>query len=390
MRIPEQYKIFEVLEKEELFDICKEILQIDDNALMKNHVTFKKGTSTSRIDYIWVSQKLLYETTKVSIKEYNNTETDHNIIIAKFIRDSMIPSIELHKKKKNLKNKNTRKKYLYDQLKEEDKELITNRIEEELLKNTNEIRSNELSISEKVERYYEIINTTKNELIPNIEINLREEIENTNIKNLDLYHFIKFLTNLRRKIKKKKGIEKVKENWKIIVNHVIKTLKKWNIEEYYYIKSFTYRKILKEKYIEEINELYNIFYTKLQVKIASIKENKIKEAIERRQQDLEFNQKKMIDNVMEREFKKININRVLSTNQKGEDILIIDEEEIKNKVVDHFQNCAGTISVDKELPDYWKQEYDPNNQNTYSTLDLRLSNGKYNYRRNIRSGERSA
>jgi hypothetical protein len=86
---------------------------------------------------------------------------------------------------------------------------------------------------------------------------------------------------------------------------VIKTLKKWNIEEFYYIKSFTYRKILIEKYIEEINELYNIFYTKLQVKITSIKENKIKEAIERRQQDLEFNQKRMIDNVMEREFKKL-------------------------------------------------------------------------------------
>jgi hypothetical protein len=133
---------------------------------------------------------------------------------------------------------------------------------------------------------------------------------------------------------------------------VIKTLKKWNIEEFYYIKSFTYRQILKEKYIEEINVLYNIFYTKLQVKIASIKENKIKEAIERRQQDLEFNQKRMIDNVMEREFKKINI----------EDILIVDDEEIKNKVVDHFQNCVGTISVDKELPDYWKQEYDSNNQ----------------------------
>jgi exonuclease III len=160
MRIPAQYKIFELLEKEELFDICKEILQIDDLTLTKNHVTFRKGTSASRIDYIWVSQKLLYETIKVSIKEYNNTETDHNVIIAKFIRDSIIPSIELHKKK-NMKNKNTRKKYLYDQLKEEDKDLIINRVEEEKLKNTNNIRSNVLSISEKVENYYKIINSKK-------------------------------------------------------------------------------------------------------------------------------------------------------------------------------------------------------------------------------------
>jgi exonuclease III len=42
MRIPEQYRIFELLEKEELFDICKEVLQIDDHVLMKNHVTFKR------------------------------------------------------------------------------------------------------------------------------------------------------------------------------------------------------------------------------------------------------------------------------------------------------------------------------------------------------------
>jgi hypothetical protein len=178
-------------------------------------VTFKKGTSASRIDYIWVSQKLFYETIKVSIKEYNNTETDHNIIIAKFIRDSIIPSIELHKKKK-MKNKTTRKKYLYDQLKEEDKDLIINRIEEELSKNTNRIRCNELSISEKVENYYDIINTAKNELIPNVEINLRKAKEDTNIKDLDLYRFIKFLTQLRRKIKKKKGIEKLKKIGKLL------------------------------------------------------------------------------------------------------------------------------------------------------------------------------
>ncbi|CAB5369198.1 unnamed protein product [Rhizophagus irregularis] len=65
----------------------------------------------------------------------------------------------------------------------------------------------------------------------------------------------------------------------------------------------------------------------------------------------------MIDNVMDREFRKINIDRVLSTNSKGEDILIVDEDKIKEKVADHFQNCAGTISIDKELPEDWKKEY---------------------------------
>jgi hypothetical protein len=48
-----------------------------------------------------------------------------------------------------------------------------------------------------VEIYNDIINTTKDELIPNVEIRLKDEKEDTNIKDLPLYHFVKFLTQLR-------------------------------------------------------------------------------------------------------------------------------------------------------------------------------------------------
>lgn len=87
------------------------------------------------------------------------------------------------------------------------------------------------------------------------------------------------------------------------------------------------------------------------------KENKIKAAIDRRQADLEENQRRMIGNVMDHEIKKIHIDRVLCINDEQEEILITDEDEIKKKVVDHFQNCAETISINKEIPDFWEDEY---------------------------------
>lgn len=102
-----------------------------------------------------------------------------------------------------------------------------------------------------------------------------------------------------------------------------------------------------------------------------MKEEKIKIAIEQRQKDLEFNQRRMIDNVMDREFKKINIDRVLAINQNGEEILITDEDKIKEKVADHFQRCAGSVNIAKELPREWMQEYDSRNQIHYIGYSIR-------------------
>ncbi|PKY63371.1 hypothetical protein RhiirA4_492046 [Rhizophagus irregularis] len=62
---------------------------------------------------------------------------------------------------------------------------------------------------------------------------------------------------------------------------------------------------------------------------------------------------------MEREFKKINIDRLIVHGQDGEDVLVTDETQIKKLVASHFQNCAGSVNCEKEIPDEWANEYKP-------------------------------
>uniref|UniRef100_U9UGS7 Reverse transcriptase domain-containing protein n=1 Tax=Rhizophagus irregularis (strain DAOM 181602 / DAOM 197198 / MUCL 43194) TaxID=747089 RepID=U9UGS7_RHIID len=89
-----------------------------------------------------------------------------------------------------------------------------------------------------------------------------------------------------------------------------------------------------------------------------IKEEKIKEAVERRCEDLHSNQRRMIDSVMEKEIKKIVIDRLLTEDKDGQDILVTDEAEINKLTIEHFKNFAGIQNHDVELPDFWKNEYE--------------------------------
>ncbi|PKK67599.1 hypothetical protein RhiirC2_867708 [Rhizophagus irregularis] len=309
-RISEQLKIFDFLEKSELFDTCKEILNIDDLALMKNHVTHITKKLGSRIDYIWVTKKIFDEIVQVQIKEYDNkNDTDHKIVYFKVARDCVLPSIIYNRKKKSKLDKRT--KYCYDTIDEEIKECIKMKAEYELNERKNRSLTTILTLHEKIQLYEDVINATKNSEIEKKEICLTNEKEDTSIKNLDLYRAVRFFIYLRRKLKKKKGIENVKRHWKKNISHVNKILKKWDVDGFYYLRSYNFGKVQIKKYITELDELYNIFQTKLQIKVSAMKEDKIKRAIEQRQKDLEDNQKRMIDNVMDREFRKINIDRKL-------------------------------------------------------------------------------
>lgn len=358
--ISEQLKIFSLLEKEELFDVFKEVMEINDLALTKSHViqSIKKGGG-SRIDYIWVTKQIFDEIIKVNIKEFDDKETDHKLLVFKIVRDMLLPS-QLGNRKKQIKMYRT--KFFYEKLNEDNKEDIRIKAEDELKLKLLNKEHNEFTIDDKIEIYKEIIDTTKKEKVEHVEIKLTTPKEDTQIKDLEFYRIVRFFIQLRRKFKKNKGRESIISNWKKVVSHVIRILRKWNVDNFYYLKSYIYRKVLDKKYIEEMDELYEIFNTKLQVLMASIKEEKIKKAIEQRQKDLEFNQKRIIDNVMDREFRKINLDRVLTINSKGEEILIVDEQKIKEVVANHFQKCAGTVSVNKEIPEDWLKEYDSKNQ----------------------------
>ena len=105
------------------------------------------------------------------------------------------------------------------------------------------------------------------------------------------------------------------------------------------------------------------------VQLNETKNKKIQEAIERRQADLEFNKKRMIDSVMEREFRKINIDRIVVKDVDNREILITDENQIMDEVNKHFQTCAGTINQDKPIPQEWANEYSPQHHIDASIYD---------------------
>ncbi|PKY55882.1 hypothetical protein RhiirA4_427852 [Rhizophagus irregularis] len=339
-RISEQLKIFDLLEKSELFDVCKEILNIDDLALTKNHVTHITKKLGSRIDYIWVSKKIFDEIVQVYIKEYDNkNDTDHKIVFFKVTRDCLLPLSIYNKKKKKKLDKRT--KYYYDNIDEETKESIKIKAEYELNERKNKTSMTMMTLHEKIQLYEDVINVTKNSEIEKREIYLTDEKEDTSIKDLDLYRAIRFFVYLRKNFKKKKGIERIKRHWKKNISHVNKILKKWDVDGFYYLRLYNFGKVQVKKYIAELDELYNIFQSKLQIKVSAMKEDKIKQAIEQRQKDLEENQKRMIDNVMDREFRKINIDRVLSTNSKENNFDLKTDDTI----IERFKVEGGPTTV---------------------------------------------
>jgi hypothetical protein len=61
----------------------------------------------------------------------------------------------------------------------------------------------------------------------------------------------------------------------------------------------------------------------------------------------------------------------LIDNVNGEEVLLTSPNDVKKKVMDHFQKCAGSINQEKHIPDNWKQEYEPItyiNSNIYDEL----------------------
>ncbi|PKY57071.1 hypothetical protein RhiirA4_477888 [Rhizophagus irregularis] len=105
------------------------------------------------------------------------------------------------------------------------------------------------------------------------------------------------------------------------------------------------------KYVDELNQLYEIISVKLSLKIIQIKEDKIKEAVERHCNDLNTNQRRMIDGITEKEIKKINIDRLLIKNNNMEDI--------KKAIIEHFKNFANSKNRQVEIFDDWINEYIP-------------------------------
>ncbi|GBB97321.1 hypothetical protein RclHR1_29670002 [Rhizophagus clarus] len=89
----------------------------------------------------------------------------------------------------------------------------------------------------------------------------------------------------------------------------------------------------------------------------------INKYIERRQQDFNNNQTRMLNSILERKPQKITIDRLITTTDTDEIQLITNEEEIDTLTINHFQNIGSSSHVSTnfttmdKLPTFWQHIY---------------------------------
>src|SRR5688572_3921366 len=76
----------------------------------------------------------------------------------------------------------------------------------------------------------------------------------------------------------------------------------------------------------------------------------------------------MIDSILNRKRKIINLDRCLDNSQLDRPLLT-NNIEVKNEVNRHFQHIAGTTHCDKSIPEEWTSTYQPINDIDPSLYD---------------------
>src|SRR5581483_10099240 len=97
----------------------------------------------------------------------------------------------------------------------------------------------------------------------------------------------------------------------------------------------------------------------------------IKKFVQERCENYETNKKKMINSIVDKEFKMVYIDRLISKDDNGNDILVTDPKEINKLTINHFQNIAGNKNSSKNIPNDWIDQYKPKdniNEHIYDQL----------------------
>ena len=87
---------------------------------------------------------------------------------------------------------------------------------------------------------------------------------------------------------------------------------------------------------------------------------------------MDTHKKLMLNSILEREQRRINIDRIIVKNANNEEELLLEETDILRETAKHFKKITDNI-VDKdvELENYWAEEYKPRddvNEDIYKDL----------------------
>jgi hypothetical protein len=113
---------------------------------------------------------------------------------------------------------------------------------------------------------------------------------------------------------------------------------------------------LRNDLIEKITDLKEMYFVLYKDELEKFRELKILEAIDQLCIDLKDNKKRLINNVCDREMKKIIIDHVYL--EKEEEI-VVNSKRLKEEVVKYFQMIAGSQNKEKDIHEEWKEDYQP-------------------------------
>src|SRR3954454_1236996 len=210
------------------------------------------------------------------------------------------------------------------------------------------------------------------EIIPIKEI-CKSEISKRLKLRSNTFKVNKWLLRIIKTTKKNKLYELGFDKKKMFIERLYKLKEKYetlefNVEEIkdnlYYNKN--------EELIKNLKDLNKKVKVKLEVKDRLFVLDQIKKSIEKRVEYMETDKKRMLNNILEREVKKINNDRLLITKENGNEELILNTKEILEETNKHYKNITDTTLIrDEFLEKYWAEEYKPKpeiNEEIYKDL----------------------
>ena len=114
----------------------------------------------------------------------------------------------------------------------------------------------------------------------------------------------------------------------------------------------------KDVLLSLLKELSLLIKTKLDIEDRQFIIDQIENNVNKRLERLDTHKKLMLNSILEREQRRIDINRIIVKNANNEEELLLEETDILRETAKHFKKITDNIvEKDEELENYWAEEY---------------------------------
>jgi len=365
-----KYRIIQLLRNENLYDTHK-MTNLNDEI----DFTWNNSRDTKRrLDYIWITENLIQDLiiTRIEHNELLTEQTDHKLITMVLDNTRIFGK---RSKAKEKRNKAKRKIYKINEMNEENWKYFREIMKEELDKNN---FVNEFNIRSKDQRWFNrvwnkingILKDTMNKTIPTKEIYKSDYSKKPKLST-ETFKANKWLMRIWRTIKKNQILTLDDKKFKKFFLNMESVINKYQININMENVKINFENNNKENILDDLKKIKKILNAKIKVEDKLFVMDQITKSIDKRIENMEDNKKRMLDSILEREKRSINIDRlIIKKDNKSE--LILEKEEILSETNKHFRGITDSlVEHNEELENYWKDEYAPRvdiDNSIYETL----------------------